>query len=63
MTWAWVGMGFNDGGSWVLTMVGIGVGFDEIGVDVDNGGDWRGGDRWVVRLAWRRSVDSILILL
>ena len=46
-------MGFDDGGSWVLTTVEIGVGFDEIGVGVDNGGDW-----WVARL-----VDWVLILL
>ena len=27
-------MGFNDGGSWVLTMVEIDVGFDKINVGV-----------------------------
>ena len=37
-------MGFDDGGSWVLTTMEIGVGFDEIGMGVDNGGD-----RWVAR--------------
>ena len=46
-------MGFDDSGLWVLTTVEIGVGFDEIGVSVDNSGDW-----WVARL-----VDWVLILL
>ena len=56
--WAWVSVGFDDGGSWVLTTMEIGVGFDEIGMGVDNGGDRRGGDWWVARLAWRRSVGG-----
>ena len=29
------------------------MGFDEIGMGVDNGGDW-----WEARLAWRRSVGG-----
>ena len=34
------------------------MGFNEIDVGVDNGGDQRGGDRWVVRLVWWRSVGG-----
>ena len=61
-------MGFDNSGSWVLTTMEIGLGFDEIGVGVttveigmvqiDGWQDWRGGDRWVARL-----VDWVLILL
>ena len=50
-------MGFDNSGSWVLTTVEIGLGFDEIGVGVttveigvvqiDGWRDWRGGDRWI----------------
>ncbi|KAF3944835.1 hypothetical protein CMV_028736 [Castanea mollissima] len=39
-------------------MVEIDVGFDEISVGVDNNEDRRGGDRWVARLAWQRSVGG-----
>ena len=39
------------------------MGFDEISVGVDNSEDRRGGDWWVARLAWWRSVDRVLILL
>lgn len=51
-------MGFDDGGLWVLMTVEIGVGFDKIGVGVDNDGDRHGGDRRVARLAWRRLVGG-----
>ena len=50
-------MGFSislSGGGGFVT--DLGVGFDEIDMGVDNGGDWRGGDRWVAR-----SVDRVLI--
>ena len=57
LTWAWVGVGFDNSGSWVLTTVVIGLGFDEIGVGVttveigvvqiDGWWDCRGGDRWI----------------
>ena len=50
-------MGFDNSGSWVLTTVEIGFGFDEISVGVttveigvvqiDGWRDWRGEDRWI----------------
>ena len=48
-------MGFDDGGSWVLTTVEI----DEIGVAEI--GVWRdscGRDQWVARFVWQRSVGG-----
>ena len=40
-------MGFDDNGLWVLTIMEIGMGFDEIGVGVTTVeiGGWR--DRWI----------------
>ena len=46
-------MDFDNGGSWVLTTVEITMGFDEINMGVNNGGD-----RWEARLAWRRLVGG-----
>ena len=40
-------MGFDDDGSWILTTVEIGVGFNEIGVGVTTVeiGGWQ--DKWI----------------